>query len=117
VTAEKRQGPRALPIVYECSGCEFEGAAMGIGVSDPYCQHPSLGAKRYKYPETPGYLTPDWCPLMPVRRVIGTCAECAHAVITDRDGLLMCKRVRTLKRGHMFVVRPDFGCIHWEQKP
>jgi hypothetical protein len=108
VTAEKRQGPRMLPIVYKCAGCAFYSHEFE---RMPFCNHARL------HNTLTSFHTPSTCPLMPVRKVIGTCAECAHAVITDRDGLLMCKRVRTLKRGHMFVVRPDFGCIHWEQKP
>lgn len=109
MTTAKRQGPR-LTIAAECNDCEH--LRTGLPAT---CTHG--GTERPFFVPERKYRTPDWCPLMPKRTMIGPCAECKQSLATDRDDLLACKRVRTMTRGHMFVVRRDFGCIHWEQRP
>jgi hypothetical protein len=105
---EKRQGPRLPLIVLECPGCAHEDGSL-------YCGHPDIVSKfgrprMREYPIT----TPAWCPLLPVRKVIGRCAECVHW------GPALCPGETHLgARAKLLVLvgEADFGCIYWEAKP
>jgi hypothetical protein len=98
----KRQGPRVLPIVLECPGCAHEDGAL-------YCAHPDIVKERGR-PRMRECTrrTPDWCPMLPVRKVIGMCKTCDsndHGECQDHMSPYWCEGVPD-----------DFGCIHWEEK-
>jgi hypothetical protein len=104
MTAEKRQGPH-LRVVIECAGCKYN--------QKRYIENEPFDVSVYRVCAHPKRRDDGACPLMPVRKVIGKCEECAHFART-------CGKVGLCANdGNPQVVNTlsDFGCIHWEQKP
>ncbi len=119
MTEQKRSGPRMLPIAWSCLGCEHDRCSReqygAHTIPMRSCGHPSVrvgGVGRSREEQCGSLKTPDWCPLLPKRKAIGTCSECGHFEdgVCAGNGIMM----------NSYILDENartFGCIHWEAKP
>jgi hypothetical protein len=111
------------PIMWTCHGCEFNVCTWKIHGGYKYpiqsCGEPSA----LKLLE--GSLkTPDWCPLLPLRRVVGQCLDCKHAEDDGDIANCSCTHPEAIVEvpalsgpaGGFPRHTATFACCYWETK-